>query len=140
MAVAKSEWSVLNTYSTLLNILRSLYDNLCQTNQIALNCTTCADYAHTISSQGIRPMAPRFLSRVAIWVYYLHTKRSDFYNIFWPSYLTFLPSPFTAILLLLPAGPRVITFASGPVGRSSCMCYHEEILVAVLPGKPALLS
>ena len=124
----------------LLYILRSLYANLCQTNQIAHICTTWPNYAHTISSQGIRSMAPIFLSRVATWVYYLHKKRYDLYHLFWPSYSTYFPSPFTVKLLLLPAGQRVVSFASGPVGLSSCVCYCEETLVAVLPGKPALLS
>ena len=75
-----------------------------------------------------------------MWVYYLHKKRSDFYHFFLPSYSTFLLSPLPAILLLLPAGPRVVSFASGPVGLSNCVCYREETLVAVLPGKPALFS
>ena len=39
-----------------------------------------------------------------------------------------------------PAGPRVVSFASSPAGQSSYVCYHEETLVAVLPGKPTLLS
>ena len=56
------------------------------------------------------------------------------------SYSTFFPSPLTAILLLLPAGPRVVSSASGSAGLSNCMCYREETLVAVLPGKPTLLS
>ena len=59
---------------------------------------------------------------------------------FLPSYSTFLLSPLPAILLLLPAGPRVVSFASGPVGLSNCVCYREETLVAVPPGKPALFS
>ena len=75
-----------------------------------------------------------------MWVYQWHKKRYDLYHFSLQSYSTFFPLPFTANLLLLHAGPCVVSFGSGPVGLSSCVCYGEENLVAVLPGKPPLFS
>ena len=70
-------------------------------------------------------MAPKFLLRVAIWVYYLHKKRYDFYNFFSLSYSTVFPSPLTVILWALDA--RLLR-------PGSCALHYYFRGVLTLPG------